>query len=128
MNRLRYGARITVAGVIAVLSLALMPSGVRADHEAGHDSMARGGIKALDEKVFDLQTSLANIELGGVSFSAGASSGTLPDDDFGFPFSTEFHDSQDDFEPALNGIPEPHRDFRRLVSLSQAAIADSSSC
>ena len=40
--------------LLAVVAVAF-GSSVRTDHESGHEEIARGGIKTLEERVYDLE-------------------------------------------------------------------------
>ena len=49
----------------AVLGAALLAAPAYADHVTGHDEVARGGIKALEERVFDLEQAILALPPGG---------------------------------------------------------------
>ena len=55
MNKLiQYLTKLSLAGMVAALFL-FAPGLALADHELGHDEVARGGIKALEERIWNLE-------------------------------------------------------------------------
>jgi len=58
----------------SALMLSLFAGQSLADHVVGHDEVARGGIKALDEKVFDLQLNAAGLQsqIDNITLTPGA--------------------------------------------------------
>jgi len=100
---------VAVAAVLSVI-LVFTPISAFADHEDGHDTVARGGIKVLDEKVWNLETALPGINssitnLNSITTNLQTQINALPDGPPGGPSVKTVACPSDSLQDAIdNGV------------------------